>query len=153
MHDGRYVSPFVDKQKRRISRRGTWVRTLGLLGLLILMCFSTGRAQDRHFPLNAVVNVTLPPYHVRPGNDVDNTAEIQRAITENVGTGRVLYFPAGTYFISDTLVAKGSDGLWKARLTLQGESHESVILRLADHFNDFNDITYPKSMLMTGSIE
>jgi len=135
MHDGGHVPIFVDKQKRRITRRGTWTRTLRLLGLLILAGFSIGRAQDRHFPPDAVVNVTLPPYHVRPGNDVDNTAEIQRAITENVGTGRILYFPAGTYAISDTLMAKGPDDLWKAQLTLQGESREKVIPKIRGLFH------------------
>jgi len=104
-----HVIALVEKPKRPV--RGIPARALCLLALLTLACFSSVSAQDRLFPPDAVVNVTLPPYNVRPGNDVDNTAAIQRANTENVGTGLVLCFPAGTYAISDTLVAKGADGL------------------------------------------
>jgi hypothetical protein len=110
-------------------------------------------AQEKLFPPDAVVNVTLPPYNARPGQGVDNTAALQRAITENVGTGRVLYFPAGTYEISDTLVAKNRDGLWRAHLTLQGQGRDQTIVRLADHASGFGDPARPKAMLMTGSMQ
>ncbi len=66
----------------------------------------TAVAQDKLFPADAVVNVTLPPYNAVPDDGKDDTAAIQKAIADNVDTGRSIYFPAGTYDISDTLVAK-----------------------------------------------
>jgi hypothetical protein len=108
-------------------------------------------AQDRVFPADAVVNVTRPPYGATPDDGTDDTAALQRAISENAGTGRVLYFPAGTYNISDTLVAKNPKGIWEARLTLQGQGRNKVTLRLADNAPGFSDKAHPKAMIMTGS--
>jgi len=110
-------------------------------------------AQEKLFPPDAVVNVTLAPYNARPEPGVDNTAALQRAITENVGSGRVLFFPAGTYAISNTLVAKNLKGLWQAHLTLQGQGRDQTILRLMDHTSGFGDPAQPKAMLMTGSLQ
>lgn len=78
------------------------------------------------------MNVTLPPYGATPDDSSDDTAALQKAISENVGTGRVLFFPAGTYIVSDTLTAKTVKGVWEARLTLQGQGRDKVVLRLAD---------------------
>jgi hypothetical protein len=89
----------------------------------------------------------------RPDDGQDDSAAIQRAITANVGTGRILYFPAGVYDIHQPLAARGADGKWRARLTIQGESRDKTILRLADHAAGFSDPTHPRAILSTGSIE
>jgi len=145
------VKPFADNKKLRIFTRSLFVTCLCLLFLSADV--TAGHAQDKRFPPDAVVNVTLPPYNVRPEQGVDNTAAIQQAITDNVGTGRILYFPAGTYVISDTLVAKSKDGRWKAMLTFQGENRNKSIFKLADKSYNFNDKLSQKAMLTTGSIE
>ena len=96
------------------------MKRLGLPLTFLLFAGFFVQAQDRMFPPDAVVNVTLPPYNAKPQAGIDNTAVLQRAITDSVDTGRVLYFPAGTYEVSDTLVAKNAAGLWHPHLTLQG---------------------------------
>ncbi|GAT34535.1 pectate lyase superfamily protein [Terrimicrobium sacchariphilum] len=106
---------------------------------------------DRIFPADAVVNVTLPPYGAKPDDDSDDTAAIQRAISANVGTGRVLYFPAGVYNVCDSLVAKNIRGNWEAHLTLQGQRRDKTILRLASGAPGFGDAAHPKGVLVTGS--
>ena len=108
-------------------------------------------AQDRRFPPDAVVNVSLPPYGATPDGSTDDTAALQKAISDNVGTGRVLFFPAGTYIVSDSLVAKTVKGVWEARLTLQGQGRDKVVLRLADNAPGFSDPAHPKAVIMTGS--
>lgn len=45
------------------------------------------QAQDRHFPPDAVVNVTLPPYGAIRDDGYDDTEVLQRAITDNVAGG------------------------------------------------------------------
>ena len=122
---------------------------LWVLGLVVAC--SLAHAQERQFPPDAVVNVTLAPYGAKPDGVTDNTAVLQRAISENVGTGRVLYFPAGIYLISDTLAAKNTAGHWEAHLTLQGQGRDKAILRLKNGAAGFENPSAPKAMLMTGS--
>ena len=117
---------------------------------LIALC-SIAHAQGRIFPPDAVVNVTLPPYGAKPDDASDDTEALQKAISENVGTGRLLFLPAGTYILSDTLVAKTVKGVWEARLTLQGQGRDKVVLRLADNAPGFSDPSHPKAVIMTGS--
>ncbi len=126
------------------------------LALLLVLLFLTGfavHAQDKLFPPDAVVNITLPPYNAKPQAGTDNTAALQKAITENVDTGRVLYLPEGTYEVSDTLAAKNAAGLWQPHLTLQGQGRDKTILRLIDHAAGFDNAAKPKAILMTGSVQ
>lgn len=116
---------------------------LVLLGLL--------QAEDIRFPAGAVIDVSAAPYLAVPDDGQDDTAALQRAITDQVSTGRFLYLPAGTYLISDSLVARDHEGQWRAMLTLQGAGRGRTILRLADRAAGFADPTHPKAMLMTGS--
>lgn len=106
---------------------------------------------DKIFPPDAVINVALPPYEARPDDAVDDTAAIQRAVTDHVDTGRSLYFPAGTYLLSDTIKAKDSAGRWRAHLTFQGQNRDGTVLRLADGAAGFGDPKNPKPLLATGS--
>ena len=109
-------------------------------------------AEAKTFPADAVMDITKAPYEARPDDGVDDTAAIQRAITDCVDTGRFIYFPAGVYDVSETLVGKNKEGLWWAMVTLQGEDRERTVLRLRDHAEGFGDAAKPKAMLMTGSI-
>ena len=77
----------------------------------------------------------------------DDTVAINAAIASHAGTfGRVLYFPNGTYLVSDTispgtLVSKGKG------LTLQGQSQAGAILRLKDNAAGFTDAATSKPMI------
>lgn len=126
------------------------MRTLPI-GLLILIAGSLAAQEDVRFPADAVVDVSLPPYAARPDDGIDDTVALQRAISDNVETGRFIYLPAGTYLLSDTLVARNRDGMWRAQLTLQGQGRGRTILKLADKAPGFGDPDRPKAMLMTGS--
>lgn len=130
--------------------RQRWSPTFRLF--LIAGSFSVLHASaDKIFPLDAVVNVTLPPYEAQPDDNVDDTSAIQRAITDHVDTGRTLYFPAGTYLISDTLAARNSEGLWRAHLTFQGQNRDTTILKLTNSTPGYGDPKNPKAILATGS--
>ncbi len=107
---------------------------------------------DKIFPADAIINVCLPPYNAKPDDGIDDTVAIQKAITENVDTGRVIYFPAGTYDLSNTLYAKNSKGLWKPHLTLQGQNRDKAILRLKDKSTNFADPSKPRPVIVTASL-
>ncbi len=97
-----------------------------------------------------VVDVTRPPYRAKGDGVTDDTAALQLALNENVGRGRVLYFPAGTYLVSDTLTWPKQ---WKGRdnwgfTTLQGQSAAKSILRLKDA--TFTDPAKPRSVMWCG---
>ncbi|RYD34013.1 MAG: hypothetical protein EOP87_09995, partial [Verrucomicrobiaceae bacterium] len=112
-------------------------------------------ATSKVFPADAVLDITKPPYNALPDDAIDDTAAIQQAIRDVVDvtdTSRFIYFPAGTYLVSDTLVSKNSAGIWRAMVTLQGEDRGRTVLKLADNATGFGDPANPKAILMTGSI-
>jgi hypothetical protein len=106
------------------------------------------------YPSDAgIVNVKTQYGAVGDG-ETDDTAAITRAIGENRGVfQRILYFPSGTYLISKTLTGKAENGIWRARLTLQGEDERTTIIRLKDHLQDFQDPSAPNPVIQTGSIQ
>lgn len=97
-----------------------------------------------------VVRVTQPPYNAKGDGRTDDTAAIQLAINENTGQGRILYFPPGTYLVSDTLTWPKN---WKGRdnwgfTTLQGLSPSKCIIKLKD--GTFTDSKKPRSIMWCG---
>lgn len=118
--------------------------------LVLVALASASFAQDKVFPPDAVVNV-VTAYGAKPDDGTDDTAAIQKAITENVGTGKPLYFPAGVYDIDDSLVCRDAKGKWEAHITFQGQSREKTVLKLAESAKGFDDRGKPKALLLTGS--
>jgi endoglucanase len=109
---------------------------------------------ERAFPADAVIDITRPPYGARPDEEEhDDTEAIQRAVTDHVGTGRVLYFPPGIYRLQRPIAARNPAGRWDARITLQGACRDTTILRLADRAEGFSDPERPLALYATGSIQ
>jgi hypothetical protein len=101
----------------------------------------------KHFPADAVVNIQ--DYGAKGDGTPDDTAALKKAIEENIGQKRILFFPKGTYLVSDTLPWKDAEGRWKAWLSLQGESALTTVIRLKDA--TFTDAEHPKPVIMTAS--
>ncbi len=98
----------------------------------------------------SVVDVTRPPYGAKGDGVTDDTAALQLAINENTGRGRVVFFPAGTYLVSDTLTWPKT---WKGRdnwgfTTLQGVSAAKSVIRLKDA--TFTDAAKPRAIMWCG---
>jgi hypothetical protein len=127
-----------------------------VLLLLILLVLVTSRGSSP--PEDGDV-ITLAPYidvrdYGAKGDGVtDDTAAIQRAISRNVGEQamQTIYFPAGTYLVSNRLEWRDEHGNFQPYLTLQGESRDSTIIRLEDNASGFDDPDDPKAVIFTAS--
>jgi hypothetical protein len=100
------------------------------------------------FPADAVIDVRRA-YHAAGDGTTDDTAALQKAITEN--PGRTIYLPSGTYLVSRALEARDRSGNWRAGLRLIGEHRDTTIIRLADHATGFANHWSPRPVLRTGA--
>ena len=107
---------------------------------------------DIYFPASdAVVDITKAPYHAKGDGITDDTEAIQRALSDTMGMHKLLYFPAGTYLISKTILwsnLNSSGGAAWGNNYLQGENVSKTIIRLKD--STFTDEQKPESIMWCG---
>ena len=114
-------------------------------------CAAAPSAIEVSFPEHAnIVHVTRPPYNAKGDGVTDDTEALQRALNENVGRHRILYFPNGTYLVSATLQWPKK---WESRdnwgyTWLQGQSAEKCVIRLKDA--TFTDARNPAGIMWCG---
>ena len=124
---------------------------LTAVGLLFGAALAAAPPLDQRYPASSfVVNVTQPPYGAKGDGVTDDTEALQRALNENVGRHKALYFPKGTYLVSRTLTWpkkwKGRDN-WGMTM-LRGEHRDLTILRLKD--GSFTNSAQPEAMMWCG---
>lgn len=100
----------------------------------------------------AVIDVTSPEYKAIPNDGQDDTAAIQKALSQFPNQGRVIYLPNGVYNISDSLhwpsgVPYSSD---YRRTVLQGQNRDGVVIKLNDSSAKFQNPDKPRPVISTG---
>lgn len=105
------------------------------------------KAEDQVWPADAgVVDVTKPPYNAKGDGTTDDTAAINRALTEHNDRGAIIFLPNGIYRISDTL----RWGKGEKYTALMGQSQAGTVIRLDDRASGFGEVQKPKHLIWTG---
>jgi hypothetical protein len=99
---------------------------------------------------SGIIDVTRPPYSAKGDGKADDTAALQKALMDHMGGG-LLYLPAGTYLVSDTLKWSNRDSKGRAcwgNVTILGDGPDKTILRLKD--GSFTDAKKPRAVMWCG---
>ncbi len=107
------------------------------------------RTQDRiRMPADRPIVLDMKRDYGAVGDGkADDTAAFQRAIDENKqGAGKIIYIPAGTYLISDSLSLGGKQHADRG-ITFQGEGVDLVTIKLKDRCPGFGDPAKPRRVL------
>lgn len=105
-------------------------------------------------PDSGMVNVKTD-FGAKGDGVTDDTAAIQQAISSTVhhpNTGaRIVYFPAGTYLVSQPVLEKDLKGEWDSLLTLQGENRATTMIKLSDNNPQYQNNRAPVDVVTLAS--
>ncbi len=114
--------------------------------LLVLISFGELRAQDAVFPAGFGLNIKTD-YGAKGDGVTDDTQAILTSLELNGGY-KFIYFPNGTYLVSDQLISFNRDNNGPQWV---GESRDGVIIKLKDGATGFGDPSNPKSVVRTAT--
>jgi hypothetical protein len=145
--------PFYDHNTRREALRlGMWIGATMLGGLGEARARSSG-----FFPQDSGL-LDVRQFGAFGDGVADDTNAILSAIAalpvygrEHPFLARIVYFRAGTYCVSDTILRKRSDGAFQPNLILIGENLATTTIKLSDRAPGFDDPTNPKAVIFTSS--
>ena len=128
---------------------------------------SRSRASEIVFPSDAgIINVKTwnsdPALNAKGDGATDDTAALRACIAYAVGDSqdrynwqRIVYFPTGTYLISDSIEGRvgtsGWSGGWRAGFYIIGQNRANTIIKLKNNCPGFTDAAAPKGVVRAGS--
>lgn len=94
--------------------------------------------------------VNVRDHGVKGDGRTDDTAALRKLVSVSLNKHQTLFFPAGTYVLSDSVPWATAAGEFWPWLTWQGEGRGRTVLRLRDAAPGFGDPAAPKSWIKTG---
>jgi Pectate lyase superfamily protein len=98
--------------------------------------------------------INVKAYGAKGDGITDDTQAIQKAIQSvprHNAKQVTIYFPKGTYVISNSLKWLDAQGNWCPYLNFEGESRTQTVIKLKDYAPGYNDPSAAKAALVTGS--
>uniref|UniRef100_A0A7C4LJ75 Rhamnogalacturonase A/B/Epimerase-like pectate lyase domain-containing protein n=1 Tax=Schlesneria paludicola TaxID=360056 RepID=A0A7C4LJ75_9PLAN len=94
--------------------------------------------------------VNVRDHGLKGDGKTDDTAALVELVRRNLNQHKTLFFPSGTYILSDSILWANEQGEFWPWLTWQGEGRGRTVLRLRDRSPGFGDATKPKPVVKTG---
>ncbi len=143
---------------RLVNRRFKYFLCSLVVVLIVIMSSNNyGQAQtsistaDKLFPADSGMINVKQDYGAKGDGISDDTQAIQQAIRAHVGNSKTIYFPSGTYLVSDRLEWRSDDGTWAGFLAFQGQNQSNTIIKLRDTAPGYTDAANPKAVIYTAS--
>ena len=117
--------------------------------VLILSVPTVGADKEENIvfpPAAGAVNVR-EVYGVKGDGVTDDTAAIQGAIDDAKGWNKTLYFPNGTYLVSNVMNVGNKAHSMDRFVSFQGQSEAGTIIKLKDNCPGYQDPKKPKLVL------
>jgi hypothetical protein len=119
-----------------------------LVPIVLLAIARMASAENIVFPADAGAVDVKAKYGAKGDGVTDDTQAIQKAIDEVKGIPDALYFPNGTYLVSDSVgIFNGKAHSRDRFLTYQGQGEAGTVIRLKDNSPGFDDPQKPKIVL------
>jgi hypothetical protein len=151
-------TPFGKRYGSRILKMGLnyfLYPALVVLPVIMSQCarsqlITTRQAPDKLFPADSGI-INIKAYGAKGDGVTDDTQAIQNAIRENIGKSKTLYFPSGTYLVSNRLEWRKADGTWISFLAFQGQNQANTIIKLKNAASGFTNPASPRAVIYTAS--
>lgn len=124
---------------------------------LAIYLFGIGIACSAPLPDGANI-INVKQFGAKGDGSTDDTKAILLAIEQlppfdvrHPWQTKIIYFPSGTYIVTDTISRRDPSGKYQPGLILIGETQGNTVIKLADNSPGFQDKARPKPLIFTAS--